>query len=399
MRFTAPSFDKPERVQIRYRLEGHDRDWIDAGATSYRALREPCHLAAIASSWRRASAAEDGASGPPRSTLVLQPSFFQRWSVRVSAAIVLLVGLAALLRFRTVRLRRRQRELEAIIGGRTAETVAQRDEIRAAHDRLAGTAAHLEQSHQQVLAVLNQLEIAALVLERDGIIRYATDPALRLLGSESHPVVGRAWSECLPLSDSERAQVASRLEAPPPSRTRLPVQLTLHGRRYSLGIEVRDEPTPGTGRILYLSEVTEIFGLRTRSRGPDAFYDMVGASTAMQLVCKQIRDVAGAEVTVLVEGETGSGKELVARAIHRASRRAAKPFVAVNTAGLTESLIASQLFGHRRGSFTGAVADQVGAVRSGAGGHAVSRRDWRHSDECAAEPAARPAGAGNHARR
>jgi transcriptional regulator with PAS, ATPase and Fis domain len=71
---------------------------------------------------------------------------------------------------------------------------------------------------------------------------------------------------------------------------------------------------------------------------------------------------------VLVEGETGTGKELVARAIHYSSGRKAKPFLAVNCAGLTESLLSSHLFGHRRGSFTGAVADQLGMFEAANGG-------------------------------
>jgi sigma-54 dependent transcriptional regulator, acetoin dehydrogenase operon transcriptional activator AcoR len=71
---------------------------------------------------------------------------------------------------------------------------------------------------------------------------------------------------------------------------------------------------------------------------------------------------------VLIEGETGTGKELVARAIHSSSHRSGRPFLAVNCAGLTESLVASQLFGHKRGAFTGAVADQSGLFESAAGG-------------------------------
>jgi transcriptional regulator with GAF, ATPase, and Fis domain len=73
-----------------------------------------------------------------------------------------------------------------------------------------------------------------------------------------------------------------------------------------------------------------------------------------------IDNLTGVDTTVLIEGETGTGKELVARAIHNRSERRARPFVAVNCAGLTESLVSSQLFGHRRGSFTGAHQDSPG---------------------------------------
>ena len=88
----------------------------------------------------------------------------------------------------------------------------------------------------------------------------------------------------------------------------------------------------------------------------------------MKLVYKQIEDLAAVDTTVLITGETGTGKELAARAIHYSSSRKSKPFIAVNCAGLTESLLASQLFGHRRGAFTGAVADQVGLVEAAEGG-------------------------------
>jgi DNA-binding NtrC family response regulator len=88
----------------------------------------------------------------------------------------------------------------------------------------------------------------------------------------------------------------------------------------------------------------------------------------MRVLFKQIEDVSATDATILIEGETGAGKELVARAIHAASGRRQRPFVAVNCAGLTESLLASQLFGHRRGAFTGAIADQVGLFEAANGG-------------------------------
>jgi len=82
--------------------------------------------------------------------------------------------------------------------------------------------------------------------------------------------------------------------------------------------------------------------------------ELVGESLAMQTVREQIARVAPTDSTVLVTGETGTGKELAARAIHRGSRRAHQPFVAVNCAALTETLLESELFGHERGAYTGA---------------------------------------------
>ena len=91
-------------------------------------------------------------------------------------------------------------------------------------------------------------------------------------------------------------------------------------------------------------------------------HDMVGESAQMHGIYQFVKKVAAAESTVLIRGESGTGKELVARAIHRNSKRANRPFVAINCAALTESLLESELFGHERGAFTGAIAQKKGKI-------------------------------------
>lgn len=98
------------------------------------------------------------------------------------------------------------------------------------------------------------------------------------------------------------------------------------------------------------------------------FHDLIGRSAAMVNLFAQIREVAAVDATVLIEGETGTGKELVARAIHLSSRRREKPFIAVNCAGFTESILGSQLFGHKKGAFTGAIDNQEGVFEAADGG-------------------------------
>ena len=97
-------------------------------------------------------------------------------------------------------------------------------------------------------------------------------------------------------------------------------------------------------------------------------HSMVGESKAMHEVYDFVSRVAGRDSTVLISGESGTGKELVARAVHENSPRAGKPFVAINCAAITETLLESELFGHERGAFTGAVAQKKGKLEIAEGG-------------------------------
>jgi transcriptional regulator with GAF, ATPase, and Fis domain len=96
--------------------------------------------------------------------------------------------------------------------------------------------------------------------------------------------------------------------------------------------------------------------------------DLVGSGASMREVFRRIEKVAATDISVLITGETGTGKEVVARELHRRSARAGGPFVAVNCGAIPESLLESELFGHARGAFTGAVAARMGRFQAAAGG-------------------------------
>jgi DNA-binding NtrC family response regulator len=99
-----------------------------------------------------------------------------------------------------------------------------------------------------------------------------------------------------------------------------------------------------------------------------SFSEITGTSPALQAVFRLVEKVAATNTNILIQGESGTGKELIARAIHHNSPRAEAPFVAVNCGALPETLLESELFGHTKGAFTGAVANKPGLFRSAEGG-------------------------------
>jgi formate hydrogenlyase transcriptional activator len=102
------------------------------------------------------------------------------------------------------------------------------------------------------------------------------------------------------------------------------------------------------------------FGSGDQDRNPRRFEQIIGNSPALESVLEQVEQVAPTDSTVLIQGETGTGKELIARAIHNLSVRCGRPFIKLNCAAIPFDLLESELFGHEKGAFTGAIAQKVG---------------------------------------
>lgn len=110
--------------------------------------------------------------------------------------------------------------------------------------------------------------------------------------------------------------------------------------------------------------VSEVESLRKKVEASESFHKIVGKSKGIQEVYELIEAVAGNDATVLIRGETGTGKEMVARAIHAAGSRKDEPFVAISCSALQQTLLESELFGHEKGSFTGAQGQKIGKLES-----------------------------------
>ena len=160
--------------------------------------------------------------------------------------------------------------------------------------------------------------------------------------------------ETCPLKESLRSGQRERV---------LHLHQTPHGEAY-VNIELSPLRDAG-GEIAYFVEKIEPVPV---AKGLSNAHGLVGRAPTFQRMLEMVARVAPSEATVLLLGESGTGKELVAQAIHDASRRADRPFVAVDCSGLTETLFESELFGHERGAFTGATARRQGLIEAASGG-------------------------------
>jgi PAS domain S-box-containing protein len=230
-----------------------------------------------------------------------------------------------------------------------------------AEAQLSDTLNQVQKSHDDMLSILNQLRLGVILTDPDGRVAFASRSCENLLGRPCEKVIGLHWADLLASEDSDNAQLRSLFETPHQPEKRVPIRIrSTKGRSFWTEVEVGNDPRVPGGNIILLYDMTEVHTLRRQLDEKAQFEDLIGKSEPMKLVYEQITQLARVDATVLVEGDTGTGKELVARALHYTSHRKKKPFIAVNCAGLTESLLGSQLFGHKKGAFTGAISDHRG---------------------------------------
>lgn len=241
--------------------------------------------------------------------------------------------------------------------------------LKRSEARLSRAYEQLANNHRDLQALLNQMAVGCALTDAAGCLSFVSDAAAELFETAPQPLIGQPLSSLPGLSSQAQRQIETLMQKPAEERARVAVEIKGQaGGRYAVEIDVLDDPRDLAQRMLFFYDVTEIRTLKRQLGEQHSFHELIGRCAAMTELFQLIRDVARFDITVLIEGETGTGKELVARAIHASSNRQHRPFVAVNCAGLTDSLLASQLFGHRRGAFTGAVEDHKGLFEAAEGG-------------------------------
>ena len=227
--------------------------------------------------------------------------------------------------------------------------------------------AHAEDREQTLEAVLGSISEGIVALDGDHQVVSVSRRAREILGiDDEETAIGQRCSEVL---GSALCAQGCPLDAPRSvahceSHRRTTLEVGGRQVRVSEGVTpmLDDEGRP-LGHLIILTELPE------GPSGPEeSFYGLIGRSPAMVAVFERVRQLSHSEVTVLITGESGTGKELAARAIHETSPRAGGTFLAVNCAALPEGLLESEIFGHVKGAFTGAMRDRKGRVELADGG-------------------------------
>jgi formate hydrogenlyase transcriptional activator len=242
-----------------------------------------------------------------------------------------------------------------------------------------------QQNEEDLRTILDAIRQAVLVLAADGTTLYANRVALEITGRTMEDIRNNAYFQLATFHPDDEARFRIERQEGLSRGTQFGLEVRiLHqngeyrwflnqynplrdeygqvNRWYVTGTDIDDQKK--TQERLR----NENLVLRKETDRTSMFEEIVGSSRPMSQVLKQVEKVAPSDSTVLILGETGTGKELIARALHRRSKRAGRAFVRVNCAAIPESLVASELFGHEKGAFTGALQRRVGRFEAADGG-------------------------------
>lgn len=221
-------------------------------------------------------------------------------------------------------------------------------------------------------AIFDSVKDAIITVDREQRVTEINKSAQDICGIDIQDISGKVFAECVGQCEGACVSVLKQtLEKQEPfSEFRIECG---HQSRYQQLVSISSTPLLDyqgtfTGAVMVIRDITLLRDLQRELRERHKFQNIIGRSESMQDIYHLLEDLASLETTVLITGESGTGKELVARALHYSGQRSFKPFITVNCSALAESLLESELFGHVRGAFTGAVKDKQGRFEAADGG-------------------------------
>ncbi|MBI5205383.1 MAG: sigma 54-interacting transcriptional regulator [Nitrospirae bacterium] len=222
--------------------------------------------------------------------------------------------------------------------------------------------------------VFETMRDGLMIVDTEGIILFFNKAAEEITGYRRNEVIGKSCTmldsdTCVVLTETGRQRSCDLFKTGSICNKRCRIR-DMSGRGVYLlknAVTLKDGNNEIIGAVETMTDITSLYmkeleleELRQELRKEYWFMGLLGKSALMQNLYEQIRNAAISEAPVLVCGESGTGKNLIANAIHSLSRRKDGPFISLNCASLNEHLLESELFGHKRGSFTGAISDRTG---------------------------------------
>ncbi len=252
------------------------------------------------------------------------------------------------------------------------EVIRDITKLKELKDNLKKTSSMYHRERIKTRTILDNIPSGVYTVDQDMKFLSFNRSLERITGYRADEVLGRTCAEILRSDFCEAGCPLKRSMRT--GETLRGIELNLRARDGSVvpiassTAALRDEEGRPIGGICSFRDLRELHAVPISQGHVREFQGMLSKNPKMHEIFDLIETVAESDANVLIEGESGTGKELVARAIHRLSARAAKPFLGVNCASLNENLMESELFGHVRGAFTGAVKDRMGRFEMAEGG-------------------------------
>ena len=233
-----------------------------------------------------------------------------------------------------------------------------------------------------LMSMLETMTDGFMVVDKEMNILFFNRAAEEMTGYKRDEVMGKSCTildtdNCVLLSDSENGKKCKLFEIGRAVNRRCNIKAKNGKTVYLLknAVVLKDDRGEAICAIEVITDISslyfkelEIEALRNELQNEYGFMGLIGTSQIMQKLHEQIQNASMSEAPVVICGESGTGKELVAHAIHKLSRRQKGPFIKVNCAALNESLLESELFGHVKGAFTGAIKDREGRFEAAKNG-------------------------------
>lgn len=230
----------------------------------------------------------------------------------------------------------------------------------------------LAEHRSRLEAIFGSVKEAIITVDMNLAVMEANSSTETICGLNAREMAGKPFSECRTLCNRSCSDVIRQTLEKKSTIREYRIECG-HSEREQQLVSVTSAPLRDTGgqylgAVLVIRDITLLRDLERELHERHQFHNIIGRSKKMQAIYRLLEDLANLETTVLITGESGTGKELVAKALHYSGQRAFKPFIAVNCSALTESLLESELFGHVKGAFTGAIKDKQGRFQAADGG-------------------------------